>query len=114
MIAFANDLDGILLIGVADDGEVVGCNFDQVERSVRSFARDGVEPSISALVKARKQIVDDKIITSVLIAPGTERPYSFRGKVLTEGGVYIRLGGQTVSATLDEVMRIIRRGDPCT
>ena len=45
MIAFANDLDGILLIGVADDGEVVGCNFDQVERSVRSFARDGVEPS---------------------------------------------------------------------
>ena len=114
MIAFANDLGGILLIGVADDGEVVGCNFDQVERSVRSFARDGVEPSMSALVKVRKQIVDDKIITSVLIAPGTERPYSFRGKVLTEGGVYIRLGGQTVSATLEEVMRIIRRGDPRT
>ncbi len=111
MIAFANDLGGILLIGVADDGKVVGCNYDRVERSVRSFARDGVEPSMSALVKVRKQIVDDKIITAVLIAPGTERPYGFRGKVLTEGGVYIRLGGQTVSATLDEVMRIIRRGD---
>ncbi len=114
MIAFANDFGGILMIGVADDGEVVGCNYDQVERSVRSFARDGVEPSMSRLVKVRKQIMDDKIITTVLIAPGSERPYSFRGKVLTEGGVYIRLGGQTVTATLDEVMRIIRRGDPRT
>ena len=69
---------------------------------------------MTALVNVRKQIVDNKSITTVLIAPGTERPYSCRGKILTEGGVYIRLGGQTVSATLDEVMRIIRRGDPCT
>ena len=30
MIAFANDLGGVLQIGVADDGEVVGCNFDMV------------------------------------------------------------------------------------
>lgn len=114
MIAFANDLGGILQIGVAGDGEVVGCDFDQVERSVRSFARDGVDPSMSGLVQVRKQLLDDKVVAGVLIAPGTERPYSFRGKVLTEGGVYIRLGGQTVSATLDEVMRIIRRGDPRT
>lgn len=114
MIAFANGLGGILQIGVADDGEVVGCNYDQVVRGVRSFARDGVEPPMSGLVQVRRQIADGKLIAGLLIAPGADRPYSFREEVLTEGGVYIRLGGQTVSATLDEVMRIIRRGDPRT
>lgn len=114
MIAFANDLGGVLYIGVADDGEVVGCNYDQVERSVRSFARDGVEPAMSELVQVRQQIWDGKIVVSVLVAPGSKRPYAFRGKVLTEGGVFIRLGGQTVAATLDEVIKIIQRGDPRT
>ena len=114
MIAFANDLGGVLYIGVADDGEVVGCNYDQVERNVRSFARDGVEPAISQLVQVRRQVWDGKVVASVLVGPGSKRPYAFRGKVLTEGGVFIRLGGQTVAATLDEVIKIIQRGDPRT
>lgn len=112
MIAFANDLGGILQIGVADDGEVVGCNFDQVDRSVHSFARDGVQPSMSDLVQVRRVDVDGKAVASVLIAPGSQRPYGFRGKVLTDGGAYIRLGGQTVAATFEEVMRLVQRGDP--
>ena len=112
LIAFANDLGGILQIGVADNGEVVGCDFDQVERSVRRFARDGVEPPMTDLIDVRKQIFDDKVVATILVAPGIKKPYGFRGKVLTEGGVYIRLGGQTVPATLDEVIRIIQRGDP--
>ena len=49
MIAFANDMGGVLQIGVTDNGELVGCNFDLVERSARRFARDGVEPSMSAV-----------------------------------------------------------------
>lgn len=112
MIAFANDVGGTLVFGVADDGEVVGCNFDQIERSLRSFARDGVEPPMSDLLQVSKREVDGKDLAFVRIAPGSKRPYAFRGKVLTEGGVYIRLGGQTVPATLDEVIRIIQQGDP--
>ncbi len=69
MIAFANDLGGILLIGVADDGKVVGCNYDQAERSVRSFARDGVDPPIPELVQVRKQIADGKVIAGRLRPP---------------------------------------------
>lgn len=114
MIAFANDLGGVLQIGVADDGEVVGCNFDMVERAARSFARNGVEPSMSELVQVRKQNIGGKILAAVIVAPGREAPYSFKGKVFTDGGVFIRLGGQTVPASRDEVFQIIRRGDPRT
>lgn len=114
LIAFANNLGGVLQIGVTDDGEVVGCNFDQVERTVRRFARDGVEPPMTNLVDVRKQELGGKVFAAVLVAPGTRRPYAFRGKLLAEGGVYIRLGGQTVSATLEEVIQLIQRGDPRT
>lgn len=114
LIAFANGLGGVLQIGVADDGEIVGCDFDQVERAVQRFARDGAEPSIHNLVDIRKQILDGKVFASVLVRPGIRRPYALRGKVLTQGGVFIRLGGQTVPATLEEVIQLIQRGDPRT
>lgn len=107
---FANDLDGILYIVVGDDGEVVRYNYDQVERNVRSFARDGVEPAISQLVQVRRQVWDGKVVASVLVASGSKRPYAFRGKVLTEVGVFIRVGGQSTAARLGEVIRSVQRG----
>lgn len=110
VFAFANDLDGILYIVVGDDGEVVRCNYDQVERNVRSFARDGVEPAISQLVQVRRQVWDGKVVASVLVASGSKRPYAFRGKVLTEGVVFIRVGGQSTAARLGEVIRSVQRG----
>lgn len=109
MIAFANDLGGLLLFGVADDGEIVGCNYDEVERQVMTFAREGVEPSMVDLVIIQKKQFGDKVIASVMISTGQAKPYSFRGKTLTNGGVYIRLGGQTVAATLDEIFNIVQR-----
>ncbi len=114
MIAFANDLGGILQIGVADDGEVVGCRFDEVDRRVMTFARDGVEPPMAELVRVIPQEIEGKTIASVVVSPGISRPYAFKGKLLANGGVYIRLGGQTVAANIEEVIRIIQRGDPRT
>ena len=99
-----------MYIVVGDDGEVVRCNYDQVERNVRSFARDGVEPAISQLVQVRRQVWDGKVVASVLVASCSKRPYAFRGKVLTEGGVFIRVGGQSTAARRGEVIRSVQRG----
>lgn len=112
MIAFANDAGGTLLFGIKDDGEVIGCDFDEIDRQVMSFARNGVEPSMSELVKTHKHLYDGKAVAQIVIESGTSRPYSFRGKTFVNGGVYIRLGGQTVAANIDEVIKIIQRGDP--
>ncbi|MCF0120552.1 MAG: putative DNA binding domain-containing protein [Duodenibacillus sp.] len=112
MIAFANDVGGVIYFGVSDDGEVIGCDFDAVDRSVRSFARNGVEPSILSLVRVQRILKGDKSLAVVYIAPGARRPYALRGKIFHEGGVFIRMGGQTVSAKLEEVMDLVRRGDP--
>ena len=112
LIAFANGLGGILQIGVAKDGEIIGCSFSQVERAIHRFARDGVDPPMEALIDVRKQMLDGKVFASVLVRPGIRRPYALRGKVLTQGGAFIRLGGQTVPAALEEILQLIHQGDP--
>lgn len=112
LIAFANGLGGILQIGVAKDGEIIGCSFSQVERAIHRFARVGVDPPMEVLIDVRKQMLDGKVFASVLVRPGIRRPYALRGKVLTQGGAFIRLGGQTVPAALEEILQLIHQGDP--
>ena len=112
MIAFANDMGGVLLFGVSDQGEIIGCDFDQIQRCVMTFARNGAEPSLQSLVRVEREVHQDKVLARVYIAPGSDVPYRFKGKVFHEGGVYIRMGNQTVAANLDEVFSLIRRGDP--
>lgn len=112
LIAFANDLGGILYFGVADDGTVKGCDFDETERSVMQFARNGVEPPMNGLVHVEKKTLGGKAVALAFVMPGSGRPYGFKGKLLTKDGVFIRIGGQTVAATLEEVLQIVRRGNP--
>lgn len=112
LIAFANDFGGILEFGVADSGEVLGCNFDEIDRQVMTFARQGVEPPLTDLVRIVPRDFDGKTVASVIVSPGPQKPYSFKGKLFSSGGVYIRLGGQTVAANTEEVIALIRRGNP--
>ncbi len=114
LIAFANGLGGVLQIGASGDGEVLGCDFDQVEQCVRHFALEEAEPTIDHLVEVRKQELGGRVLAAVLVAPGERRPYALRGKILTEGGVFVRLGDQTVPASSDEIICLARHGDPRT
>lgn len=112
LIAFANCAGGVLYFGVADDGEVVGCDYDKVCRAVHEFTRAGVDPAMNGLVNIKKQTAGGKTVATVIVAPGTKRPYSLKSKVFSRDGVFIRNGAQTVSAKLEEVFDLIRRGDP--
>ncbi|MDO4936363.1 MAG: putative DNA binding domain-containing protein [Sutterellaceae bacterium] len=112
MIAFANDMGGVLVIGASDSGETLGCVFDEVVAVVNAFANDNVSPSMAGLVRIEKDVQDNRTLSRIYVAPGTELPYRFKGKVFHEGGVFIRAGNQTVAADLDEVFALIRRGDP--
>ncbi len=111
LIAFANGSGGVICFGVAEDGEVLGCDHDDVLRAVMSFARKDVEPTLLGLVRTRALRIGGRPVTVAHILPGAEVPYGLKGKVLDQGGVFIRLGGETVAATLDEVFELIRRGD---
>lgn len=111
IIAFANGSGGLIFFGVAKDGEVVGSDHDSTEHAVMSFARSGVEPELTGLVRVELRTIDRKPVTVAYVLPGTELPYRLKGKPFDDDAVFIRMGGQTVPAGLDEIFDLIRRGD---
>ena len=74
MCAFANAAGGRVLIGVGDDGRIVGVqNLNRVKSEVQNIARS-MEPSLA---------VDIESVESVLVVTvpsGAQKPYSANGK----------------------------------
>ena len=110
MIAFANSFGGKIFFGVADDGQPVGVqSFDKIERAVFTFARNGVEPDMSGLIKVKPiHLADGKVVAEVQILPGDDRPYSFKNKSWTNGGVFVRLGSSSLQASRSEIMSMAK------
>ena len=99
-----------IFFGVADDGQPVGVqSFDKIERAVFTFARNGVEPDMSGLIKVKPiHLADGKVVAEVQILPGDDRPYSFKDKSWTNGGVFVRLGSSSLQASRSEIMSMAK------
>ena len=78
--AFANAMGGVILLGVADDGEVVGIGgHNRLKSEVLSIARSA-DPPIKIQVESRESVL------SVRIPPQSAKPYSFGGRVFVREG----------------------------
>lgn len=110
MIAFANTYGGTLYLGVKDDGKGVGVeNFDKIERNVFDFARNDVEPDMSSLIRVTPiTLPDGKTVAAVQVLFGDERPYAFKNKSWTNGGVFIRVGSSSLQAERSEIMSMAK------
>jgi ATP-dependent DNA helicase RecG len=112
VVAFANSGGGMLYIGVADNGEVVGIpDADEVLLQVNNMLRDSIKPDITMFAQSGVETVDDKTIIVVTVRRGTGRPYYLAGKGLRPEGVYIRHGAASVPATDTAIRRMIKETD---
>ncbi|MHC2993965.1 MAG: putative DNA binding domain-containing protein [Candidatus Atribacteria bacterium] len=74
IVAFANTEGGNLIIGVSDNGEIIGIiNPDKEMQRIDNICINNCEPTIYTTIE--KLIVDDKKILIVKIPKGTQRPY---------------------------------------
>jgi hypothetical protein len=97
-VAFANTTGGRILIGVNDHGEVVGCDPQKIEETIRDVLAHYCEPPIRPKVTAVQ--ISGKQIIVVSVSGGSNKPYTLRGK-----GVIVRAGSTDRAATrhdLDE------------
>ena len=108
IVAFANDWQsnggGTILVGVADDGTVLGLTDtrDTVLQTAAKFASDGsIEPT--PLVTVETECIDSKLICKIQVQAGQRRPYMWRGSG------YIRIGTTSKATTHDENMILSRR-----
>ncbi len=76
VVAFLNTRNGIIYIGVDDNGEVVGItNVDKTMREIRDIIRDQILPSTEGLCEIGSLLEDDKMIITVKVTKGTKLYY---------------------------------------
>jgi len=74
IVAFANTEGGNLIIGVSDDGEIIGVtDLDREMQRIDNICANNCEPTIYSTIE--KLIIDDKKILIVKIPKGPQRPY---------------------------------------
>jgi ATP-dependent DNA helicase RecG len=109
VIAFANTDGGELLIGVDDDGTVVGLTdpHDTLLCAANAI-RDAIHPDVTLFTECVQTELDDRQIVSVTVQRGTARPYYLAGKGIRPEGVFIRQGASTVPASEAAILAMIK------
>lgn len=103
IVAFANTQGGTLLLGVADDGKIIGINDDKNhEEYLANIARNNVIPAID--IEIQKIVVENKNIIAVSIPKGKDKPYQ-----TLNNQFLIRIGSTNRIATQTELMRLFQQ-----
>ena len=104
IVAFANADGGKILIGVADNGEIIGVNnSDETMRRIDDIAYNICSPPITILQELSK--FEKKQVIIITVAKGIQRPY------MTGGKFYIRSSNRVREATREEILRLFQRNE---
>ncbi|MDR0751114.1 MAG: putative DNA binding domain-containing protein [Christensenellaceae bacterium] len=109
VIALANTKGGRIIIGINDDGHVVGLsNSDDTALRVVQSCRNSIVPDITSSIEVKKEIIDEKEIVVIKVSKDfASYPYYLRDKGLKFGGVFVRVGSSTVSASDEHIREMI-------
>ena len=100
--AFANANGGVILIGVDDDGEIIGMDrqdLDRTERTVVEICRDNIDPMVHILTE--KLRIDDKNLLKI------EVPRSLFVHE-SSGRYFIRQGSSKRRMTTEQLGRLLQ------
>lgn len=100
-VAFANHHGGKIMIGVDDDGTVVGVEEQTVE-DVANIIRDGCVPPLNPRIE--KESYDDKQVITVIIEADQDAPYR-----TNDGRYYVRVGATVRIASMQELIDLLTK-----
>jgi len=112
VIAFCNMHGGKLIIGVSDNGEIVGVPEKKAHEAMESLNQAiyaACAPPI--LPQIYQQHIHEKYLIVIDVSAGMQKPY-YKKSLGLDKGTYIRLGRSTVKADADliEELKIQARG----
>jgi ATP-dependent DNA helicase RecG len=100
--SFLNGEGGQVLIGVDDNGEIVGINnAETISTQLQKYLTKEIVPEVPVSVSVEKY--KDKEILSVKVWAGSKQPYVF------DGGIFYRRDSNTVKASSKEISELIHK-----
>ena len=113
--AFLNTEGGDLLIGVADDGSIVGIEKDQLEnddkfmRHLAQVVRNGLGDRAGTCIDPKTQIIDGRTVCVVSCQRSPEPVYlKWKGhESVPEGDFFVRSGPGTVKLPLESAKKYV-------
>lgn len=101
IIGFSNQSGGRLIVGVADDGTIVGISEEKIASSIEYLTHSIYTASTPPILpNIYTQTIEEKTLLIIEVTSGSNKPY-YRKQEGLEKGVYIRLGRSTLRATID-------------
>lgn len=106
--AFANTLGGALIFGISDDDQVVGLiEPDHDAEKISEIIKTRLEPIPEFRLRFHKT-EEGKVLLILDVFKGEETPYYYSGDGMLEA--YIRVGNESVKASMTELKRLVLRG----
>lgn len=105
IVCFANSDGGKILIGISDDGTILGVtNPDRKMQDIENIAYNNCEPPITILQETAT--LDNKTIIIVNVPKGAQRPYR-----TNDGRHFIRSSNTCRDASREELLRIFQASE---
>lgn len=111
VVAFLNSKDGgMIYLGVADDGEVIGLeNADAEQRKIADRIKNNIRGETLGLFDIILEDYHGKSVIKLIVSSGTEKPYYLKEKGMTSEGCYIRNGSRNEQMTSSMIEKTFAR-----
>lgn len=108
IVAFANTNDGIIYIGIDDNGNIIGLkNANKDLESLSGMIREGIKSDLTLYTKIYIETIENKDIITVKVSEAPNKPYYLADKGLKTSGVYLRHGNASVQANEEVIKKML-------
>jgi len=102
IVCFANTDGGQLIVGVNDNGEIVGVeNIDELQRRIDDVAYNRCEPPVTIVLETL--FIENRTVLIINVPKGDQRPYR-----TARGFYYIRSANRCRQASRQELLRLFQ------
>ena len=103
--AFLNSKGGRIIVGISDDGELIGLNKNEIKKTnqwIANACTNKIEPVVTRVLTEIKQI-NDKVILLIKVPVGANKFYMANGR-----DVWVKVGSDKRRASREELKRLLQ------